>query len=138
MVNPGPSKVINTISCPCESNLNYEQCCAPFLQGIQHPKTAEQLMRSRYTAYVYNNIDYLLLSWHDSTRPKTIDLQPEIKWLGLKIISTDAGQEQDSNGTVEFVARNKLAGRAFRLHEKSQFIRENDRWFYLDGEYIEK
>lgn len=95
-------------------------------------------MRSRYTAYVYNNIDYLLLSWHDSTRPKTIDLQPEIKWLGLKIISTDAGQEQDSNGTVEFVARNKLAGRAFRLHEKSQFIRENDRWFYLDGEYIEK
>jgi len=125
-------------SCPCGSNLNFEACCAPFIQGTQYPKTAEQLMRSRYSAYVESNIDYLRQSWHHSTRPESIDMHPEIKWLGLKIVSTQEGQNQHTTGTVEFVARNKLAGRAFRLHEKSQFIRENGRWFYLDGELIEK
>lgn len=85
-----------------------------------------------------HDIDYLLQSWHHSTCPETVELPSEIKWLGLKIVSTHAGQENDTTGTVEFVARHKLAGRAFRLHENSRFIKEEGRWYYLDGELKEK
>lgn len=93
-------------------------------------------MRSRYTAFALRNEAYLLASWHASTRPASLDLQqsPFPKWLGLKVITH---KTQDANhATVEFVARHKLAGRAQRLHEVSRFVREDGRWFYLDGEIV--
>lgn len=124
--------------CPCSSEKKFKQCCEPYLNNSEIPATAEILMRSRYTAYVLQDVDYLLKTWHQTTRPNSLELQDEIKWLGLKIVATHAGKEKDTTGTVEFVARNKLAGRAFRLHENSRFLRENDRWLYLDGELKEK
>lgn len=93
-------------------------------------------MRSRYTAFTLHDKAYLLASWHASTRPASLDLQqsPSAKWLGLKVI---AHKTQDANhATVEFVARHKLSGRAHRLHEVSRFVREDGRWFYLDGEIV--
>lgn len=94
-------------------------------------------MRSRYSAFVLDLLDYLLATWHPSTRPT--ELSPnleELKWLGLQIKRHDilsATQQQ-----VEFVARHRLHGRASRLHEISQFVWENNQWFYVDGTFIEK
>lgn len=93
-------------------------------------------MRSRYSAYVLEQTDYLMDSWHASTRPA--DLTPprdeSRQWLGLKIRSTDAGLADDKHGQVEFIARYKINGKAHRLHETSRFVQENGRWYYLDGD----
>ena len=105
------------------------------LSGDSLAVTAEQLMRSRYTAYTLQNEAYLLQTWHPSNRPPQLNLASEpVKWLGLKIIAAQAGQVEDATGTVEFVARYKVNGKAQRLAEKSRFVKEQGRWFYLDGE----
>jgi SEC-C motif-containing protein len=93
-------------------------------------------MRSRYTAYVNIVNDYLLKTWHPSTRPVTLEsaLDSKTKWLGLKILDVLDGGVQDVTGEVEFVARYKVQGRAVRLHEHSRFIRERGCWYYLDGQ----
>lgn len=95
-------------------------------------------MRARYTAYVRGDKDYLLRTWHVSTRPP--DLDPDataMKWLGLAIVRTAAGGAHEREGMVEFIARYKPAGRAQRLHETSRFRREDDQWFYVDGQISE-
>ena len=90
-------------------------------------------MRSRYTAYVQGRVDYLLQTWHPSTRPATLDRGNEpVRWLSLQVRRAEAGRPQDDEGIVEFIARYKLGGRAHRLHEISRFVRENGRWFYRD------
>lgn len=92
-------------------------------------------MRSRYSAFSLGNEAYLLESWHPSTRPTNLSLsqQGPLKWIGLKILSTHLGGKKDNEGTVEFIARYKVNGKAERLHEVSRFRRESDRWYYLDG-----
>jgi len=90
-------------------------------------------MRSRYAAFVLDLRAYLLASWHASTRPATLDdPEPGLKWLGLTV-KRAATQDAD-HGSVEFVARSKLGGRAHRLHEVSRFVREDGEWFYVDGD----
>ena len=90
-------------------------------------------MRSRYSAFVLGLHDYLLATWHMTTRPTQLDPEPPgLKWLGLEVRRALA-QDVD-HATVEFVARNKAAGRAHRLHETSRFAREDGRWFYVDGD----
>lgn len=91
-------------------------------------------MRSRYTAYVLHNTDYLLATWHVSTRPASLELTTATKWLDLKLVATRAGGPKDTEGSVEFIARYKIHGKAHRLHETSRFIRQQDRWFYVAGE----
>jgi SEC-C motif-containing protein len=127
---------MTTALCPCGSGRQFNRCCGPCLSGQQLPATAEALMRSRYTAYVRGDETYLRQSWHDSTCPQTLglDQQPPVKWLGLKIIRTQAGGADDNTGVVEFVARYKLNGKAQRLHETSHFLREAGRWLYVKGE----
>ena len=91
-------------------------------------------MRSRYTAYTLGREDYLLATWHAATRPASLGLAEEApaKWLGLEV---RRHEEQDAkHATVEFVARYKVRGRAHRLHETSRFVREDGRWFYVDGD----
>lgn len=91
-------------------------------------------MRSRYSAFVLGLADYLLATWHASTRPGELDLSDEAatKWLGLEI---KRHQAQDAaHAIVEFVARYRVAGRGHRLHETSRFVREDGRWFYVDGD----
>ena len=91
-------------------------------------------MRSRYTAYVLRREDYLTATWHGSTRPARLALDEPVKWAGLEIVRKEAGGTDDDRGLVEFIARYKVQGRAQRLHETSRFIREEGRWFYVDGE----
>ena len=112
--------------------LLFSFCCGPYLNENISASDAETLMRSRYTAFVLQRSDYLLATWHTSTRPITLDFTPSTKWLGLevrshKVLDTDHTQ-------VEFVARCREAGRATRLHERSRFVRESGRWFYVDGD----
>ena len=124
--------------CPCRTPaaaLPYAACCGRYHAGSLYrlAPTAEALMRSRYSAFVLDLGGYLLATWHRSTRPAVIEPNPiGLKWLGLEV-RRHALQDAD-HATVEFVARSKLGGRARRLHETSRFVRENVRWFYLDGD----
>lgn len=121
--------------CPCGratargARLPLADCCGPFLAGAAAP-TAEQLMRSRYTAYVLGRVAYVLATWHASTRPAELSLDAH-KWLGLEVRSHALTGPDEAE--VEFVARFRVGGKAVRQHEHSRFVREAGRWFYLDG-----
>jgi SEC-C motif-containing protein len=117
--------------CPCDSGKPYERCCAPWHRGAAAP-TAEALMRSRYAAYVLGLRDYLFATWHASTRPAELDNTPT-RWLGLEVKRRE--QSDESHAIVEFVARYRVDGRGHRLHETSRFVREADRWYYVDGDF---
>lgn len=92
-------------------------------------------MRSRYSAFVLKDNEYLSLSWHPSTRPQEIDLEEDpLEWLGLSEIEVTGGGENDLEGTVKFRARFEQHGRPGELVEQSRFVREDGRWFYFDGE----
>ncbi len=121
--------------CPCGSSLPYARCCGRWHAGPEHLQapTAEALMRSRYSAYVLGLSDYLVATWHPSRRPDPIPLpEPKVKWLGLEV-RRHTVQDAD-HATVEFVARSRLHGRGLRLHETSRFVREDGRWYYVDGD----
>lgn len=116
-------------ACPCGGGA-YARCCGPFHAGEAVPATAEQLMRSRYSAYVLGELQYLLDTWHASTAPGDLELAP-VKWLGLEV--RHAAESGDA-GVVEFVARSRDANGAQRMHETSRFVREAGRWYYIDGQ----
>ncbi len=120
--------------CPCTSALTYAQCCGLYHAGLAAP-TPESLMRSRYSAYVLGLADYLQATWHPTTRAAELDLSGDaaVKWLGLKV---DFATENGDEGEVYFVARYKVGGKAHRLSEQSRFVREDGRWFYVDGEVV--
>lgn len=122
-------------ACPCGSGQAYAACCGAFIDNRALPATAEQLMRSRYSAYVLAREDYLLRTWHGSTRPAYLGLLEAgpVKWLGLKILRCEAGGLGDREAIVEFVARYQVNGRAERLHETSRFLCVAGRWLYVDG-----
>jgi SEC-C motif domain protein len=100
------------------------------------PADAQALMRSRYAAYGALDREWLLASWHPSTRPASLELDPAIKWLGLEV--KEHRRIDDDHAEVEFVARCRAGGgRAQRLHERSRFVREQGRWYYVDGDMLE-
>ena len=120
--------------CPCGSGRDYAQCCGRYIDAGDVPEYPEQLMRSRYTAYVLCHSDYLLRTWQVDNRPLQLDLEQGLNWLGLEIVDCQGGSEAgESEGIVEFIARFKSNGRVGALHERSRFIYENDRWYYVDG-----
>ena len=126
------SSIKLTEPCPCGSGKHYPQCCGQYLAG-QWPETAEQLMRSRYTAFTLNAEEYLLETWQKNTRPPVLDLsdQATVKWISLKIMQSTCEADK---AVVEFIARFRINGKAERIHEISRFVRENGRWFYVDGD----
>lgn len=119
------------MNCHCQSGLAFQDCCGPFLEGTDFPATAEALMRSRYCAHVEHRADYLLQTWAVEYRPKPFGFDPDQRWLGLTIKQTEAGQVSDDSGVVEFVARYKVHGKGYRLHEISRFERRAGRWVYV-------
>ncbi len=124
----------NSDLCLCGSTQPYTTCCARYVEGNEPAPSAEALMRSRYTAYTLLREDYLLATWHSSTRPASLGLAAEAatKWLGLEVKRHE--QQDADHASVEFVARYKVNGRAHRLHEISRFVREDGQWFYVDGD----
>ncbi|WP_410870404.1 YchJ family protein [Nocardia sp. A7] len=121
--------------CPCRRGEPFDGCCGPILAGDKAAPTAETLMRSRYTAYVVGDVDYLLRSWHPSTRPAVLELDQDQRWLFLEIVGTQRGGPFDDNGTVEFIAHYKLDGVRDAMHEMSTFVRVDGAWVYLDGTF---
>lgn len=125
--------------CPCGRAgprghaLPLASCCGRYLgAGAQPAPDPESLMRSRYTAFVLGDVPYLLGTWHPSTRPADLVLEPGTRWLGLEVRSQRwSGAD---HGEVCFVARSRLAGRGHRLQECSRFVRESGRWLYVDGD----
>lgn len=122
--------------CPCGSGKLFASCCEPLLSGTRRADTAEGLMRSRYCAYLHRNGDYLLATWHSSTKPDCLDLvgTPQPDWEALEILSSSAGGRTDSEGRVEFIAHYRVDGRRGRLHENSRFRRVDGQWYYVDGD----
>lgn len=124
--------------CPCRGAADarpYAACCGRYHAGPQHllAPTAEALMRSRYSAFVRDELGYLTATWHASTRPGPLTPNPPgLKWLGLEVRRHEVVDADHAR--VEFVARHKLGGRAERLHEVSWFVREAGHWFYVDAD----
>lgn len=126
--------------CPCGAlspkgkPLAHAACCGRYLDDWANTPApdAQALMRSRYSAFVLGRSAYLLATWHVSTRPAELDLDPAARWLGLELRGHT--QHAADHAEVEFVARYREAGRAVRLHERSRFVRESGRWYYLNGE----
>jgi len=124
--------------CVCGSSLDFTVCCEPIITGIEPAKTAEALMRARYSAYVVRNIEFLGDSLHPKSRydwdeEATRKWAEEARWEGLEVLSTEQGGENDSQGLVEFRARFIENGELREHHEISHFLRQNDRWYYVDG-----
>lgn len=121
-----------THACPCGRGASLADCCGRYLgTGVPAPD-AETLMRSRYSAFVLGDVAHLLASWHASTRPASLVLEPGVKWLGLEVRRHNAVDADHAE--VEFVARSRIQGRGQRLHERSRFVREGGGWFYVDGD----
>ena len=116
-------------ACPCGSGTSYDACCGRLHRGAAQAATAEELMRSRYAAYVVGATDHLFRTWHPRTRPDVDDLapDPDLTWTGLRVL----GSGED---WVEFVASYDRDGVAGELRERSRFERRGGRWVYVDGD----
>ncbi|EJM95845.1 YchJ family protein [Herbaspirillum sp. YR522] len=129
------------VPCPC-GQPSFAKCCGRFISGAEIPATAELLMRSRYSAYVLRDEAYLRATWFADTLPEEeLTGETDVKWIGLDIKKHTHAKDSDE-ATVEFVARFKVAGRAHRMHEISNFVRQPDaqgqaRWYYVDGSFPE-
>jgi SEC-C motif domain protein len=148
-MNAATPRAARPADCPCGAaapNLKtgtkpprYADCCGRFIDAGELPTTALELMRSRYTAYVLGETDYLRATWAPETCPADLDADPAApgapRWLGLAVKRHE--QTDDTHAIVEFVARYKTGGRAVRLQETSRFTRGDDgRWRYVDGDVI--
>ena len=129
-------------ACPCGLETKPGQprqladCCGRYLDDFagRPAPDAPSLMRSRYSAFVLERADYLLATWHARTRPARLSFEPDARWLGLEVRAhVSAGP---AAAEVEFVARMRVAGKAVRLHERSRFVLEAGRWFYVDGDQL--
>ncbi len=125
--------------CPCGSERDYSDCCRPLIEGGQKAKTAEALMRARYSAYVKTAVDFIIDSTHTSQRDNYTAEGIEkwsrnSEWRELTIVRTERGGPTDDDGVVEFIARYTEKGKPKSHHEVARFRREEDCWFFYDGE----
>jgi SEC-C motif-containing protein len=118
--------------CPCGTRADYRTCCEPLHRGERQAATAEELMRSRYSAHAHGEADYLIRTWHPRTRPSAVTVDRAITWTGLQVTDVVAGGAHDDGGVVEFTARFECAGHPGSRHERSRFERREDQWFYVD------
>ncbi len=131
--------------CPCrtmdQQKLNYESCCAPFIEQKKKAPTAESLMRARYCAYVVKNIDYIDQTQIE-TKTETFNKEEALKWaessewLGLEIKKSHKGGPSDATGTVEFIAhyKDKNSGTELSHHETSLFQKQDGQWKFKEGQ----
>lgn len=114
--------------CPCGSGRPYADCCRPLHVGRRQASTPEELMRSRYSAFVVGDAEYLLQTWDPATRPGDLRLDTEREWAGLDVVRAEGD-------TVEYRAHCVVGGRRHVLHEISRFRRVLGRWVYVDGDF---
>jgi SEC-C motif-containing protein len=113
--------------CPCGTGETYDACCGPLLANVAQATSPEQLMRSRYTAFVTGDADHLFRTWHPRTRPDDVRPDPATRWTGLRVLAAEGD-------TVEFVAQWETSpSEGGELHEVSRFEQRAGRWCYVDG-----
>lgn len=127
------------ILCPCGSGNHYSECCEQIISGNRTADTAEQLMRARYSAYVFAEMDFIYESTHPDHRQGydhagTKDWAETAEWQGLEIIGTTGGGADDSVGEVEFIARFNEKGDNREHHESGQFKRKDGHWYFTEGQ----
>ncbi|OZG72027.1 zinc chelation protein SecC [Hahella sp. CCB-MM4] len=120
----------SNLLCPCGSGKNYQACCEIYHQGQAAPDP-ESLMRSRYTAFSGSMWQYLLDTWHSSTRPASLGNDDPVEWFKLEVHESSADSDK---GKVSFSATFRQAGKWMQLRENSRFLHENGRWYYVDGD----
>ena len=131
--------VKSTDMCPCGSGKTFGECCSPILSGAEKAKTAEALMRARYTAYVVHNIDFIINTCESGEkiaeidRKATEDWSNKSVWHGLKILRTEKGTENDDEGIVEFEATYTQKNIRDIHHEIGGFKKVNGEWLYSEG-----
>jgi SEC-C motif-containing protein len=118
--------------CPCGIGLPLAECCGRLHDGTVTAATAEQLMRSRYSAFALGDAGYLLGTWHPTTRPRSLELDGDVRWTGLDVLATTGGSLLSSEGTVEFRAHYVSGRTAGAQHENSRFVRDGGQWRYLE------
>jgi SEC-C motif-containing protein len=111
----------------------YIDCCGPLHAGAATAPTAERLMRSRFSAFAVGDAEYLLRTWHPSTRPDSLELDSAQRWTRLDIVRTVRGGPFDGDGVVEFTAHSISEGERHQQHETSRFVRLDRQWFYVDA-----
>jgi SEC-C motif-containing protein len=127
--------------CPCGTGASTGDCCGRYIHGLQLAPTAEALMRSRYSAYVLGEIDWIVKS-HDPTSAEEVDRKStekwskEAKWNGLEIRARAKGEPTDEVGEVEFVAKYEVEGQSVAHHERARFRRQEGTWYYVDGDMV--
>ncbi|BAX82179.1 YchJ family protein [Labilibaculum antarcticum] len=129
-------------NCFCGNSLKYNDCCGAIHAATRKANTAEELMRSRYSAFVLADIDYILKTYASDKCPadqkeEILNWAKSVEWLGLEIISSEKGSETDSIGWVEFKASFKEDGQKQVMHERSLFKLESEAWVYVSGEVPE-
>ena len=127
--------------CPCESGKEYAACCGPIISGAQPAATAEAVMRSRYSAFVKKQVEYLKESLHPDFRgdydpTATRHWAENSEWVKLQVVGTAAGGASDDEGTVEFIATFRQKGATIAHHELASFSRHDGRWYYTDGKIV--
>ena len=127
--------------CHCGNKKNYEECCQPFIKGKKKAETAEELMRARYSAFVEQEIDFIM----DTVSPDQTDIMSReavkkwaksSNWIRLEIIRTEDGQKKDSTGIVEFKAYSNVDGATQVHHENASFIKKRGKWYFEDGQPV--
>jgi SEC-C motif-containing protein len=121
-------------ACPCGLGPPYDECCGRFHRAEASAPTAQALMRSRFSAYARGDVAYLRRTWHASTRPKRLELDPRLQWVRLEILGHTGGSLFDHEGTVRFDAHYRDGDRPGVLSESSRFVREHGKWLYLAGD----
>jgi SEC-C motif-containing protein len=129
------------MSCLCGSSQVYEECCGPIIDGERLAPTAETLMRARYSAYAGEETEFLLTSLHPDRREEhdadaVRDWAEQSDWLGLEILDTAGGGEDDDTGRVEFVCLYEYGGKEKRHHEKALFEKVEGQWYFVSGEPV--
>jgi SEC-C motif-containing protein len=127
--------------CPCGSGRAYEECCESLIKGVKQPLTAEQLMRSRYSAYVRVETDYIFETTHPDHRQGYDHKGTKIwaensQWEGLEIVDTNAGGPDDNEGDVEFIAKYREKGLRKQHHELAHFKKKKGIWYFTDGSAV--
>lgn len=127
--------------CACGTGIPYGECCGRLHRGEAAARTAEELMRSRFSAFAVHDEPYLLKSWHPATRPDRVDFDPAMRWTRLEIVRTEDGGPDDAKGVVEFRAHYSAPGSAGgsadgMLHEISRFVRHDGAWVYVRGKVL--
>lgn len=129
------------VQCYCGSGTSFSECCQPLIEGKVHAESPEALLRSRYSAFVVENISYIGDTVHPAMKHEfdengIREWSTNSKWLGLEIVKTEGGAIDDEKGTVHFIAKYENNGKGLEHNEVAEFRKKNDRWYFYDGKFV--